>query len=415
MKYLPQTENIVYDNKQKVVYYYCDKTGKPIFKAKEIYKNKAKIVVYPYYVDLGTDEIFQRKIRTLEFEGWSTLGNLPDAFKKIRQTYETYGLIATQLKQIVAAIYRKYEKVSKIVFGINLKNSFSEKSVTLNWGGVENMLADLNKESKYHLKNKKLYINNELSNISSRFKHQKREIFHNELSTFLLKFDSFERITERDSDSLSRILDVLPKSVISVTSNFIKTKEKINIAYLESILEKFENLLKIDTGSEKRWQSFFENNSWIFSHLFPYEVILKEKEAYVGGKTIKNADGKVVDFLLANGFQDNYALIEIKTHKKDLLKKTPYRGEDVFSMSEELSGGINQCLDQKDNFLKHFGRELRPLDPKVILIIGQKSQLSPEQSKCFELLRSNQKNVDIITFDELLTKLNGLLKVIKIS
>jgi hypothetical protein len=128
-------------------------------------------------------------------------------------------------------------------------------------------------------------------------------------------------------------------------------------------------------------------------------------------KTIKNEDGKVVDFLYENGFKDNYALIEIKTHKKELLKTRAYRGDDVFVMADDLSGGINQCLDQKDVFLRDFGKDLKPIDPKSILIIGQKRDLSANQKKCFELLRANQKNVDIVTFDELQNKLKGLLMI----
>jgi hypothetical protein len=81
-------------------------------------------------------------------------------------------------------------------------------------------------------------------------------------------------------------------------------------------------------------------------------------------------------------------------------------------MSEDLSGGINQCLDQKDNFLKEFGKEFKPSDPKCILVIGMRNKLKTEQIKCFELIRGNQKNVDIVTFDELENKIAGLLKVL---
>ena len=130
---------------------------------------------------------------------------------------------------------------------------------------------------------------------------------------------------------------------------------------------------KVD--NEKQWQKFFGTNSWILNHLFPFEVILRKQEAYVGGKTFENEDGRIVDFLFQNGFQDNYALLEIKTHKKSLLKKSPYRKPDVFSYSDDLSGGISQCLDQKDVFLKDFGKELKVIEPKAILVIGLKDNL----------------------------------------
>src|SRR5690606_36823473 len=110
-----------------------------------------------------------------------------------------------------------------------------------------------------------------------------------------------------------------------------------------------------------------------------------------------------------------FALIEIKTHKKELLKKVPYRKPSTFCMSDDLSGGIAQCLDQKDTYIKDFGNKYPTFDPKCILIVGRKDNLSSNQKNCFELLRANQSTVDIVTFDELFKKLQGLLKVISYS
>jgi hypothetical protein len=139
---------------------------------------------------------------------------------------------------------------------------------------------------------------------------------------------------------------------------------------------------------------------------------LRKKEAYIGGKTIDNDQGRIIDFLFESGFRDNYALLETKTHKKELFKKNAYRKPDVFPMSDELSAGLAQCLDQKDTFVKDFGRDNPSFDPKCILIIGTKSKLTDAQRHCFELIRSSQKNVEIVTFDEILMKLKGLVKVL---
>ncbi len=119
-----------------------------------------------------------------------------------------------------------------------------------------------------------------------------------------------------------------------------------------------------------------------------------------------------MDFLFENNLSDNFALLEIKTHRKDLLKASTYRKPDVYSSSDELSGGINQCLDQKGTFIKEFGRENKSYDPKCILVIGLKNSLNKNQAKRFELLRANQKNLDNVNFDELLSKLEGLYKVV---
>ncbi|OJW81747.1 MAG: hypothetical protein BGO69_14670 [Bacteroidetes bacterium 46-16] len=413
MPYTPNDENITVDNAQKTVFHYCDDKSIPIFLARELFKKQAKLIIHPYYANRTTGAIRQPRVTTIEFLGWTRFEDLPDEFKKHIKGSTYYGIHSKVLKEFLAPIIRKLPRLNKIVFGASVKTRFSEKTVTINWNTVDRILTEIKKENAYYAKNKRFLINNEIAALTTKFSPQTKEIYANELKAFIGKFDGFGRMTDDDTEALSKVLEVLPKSKISVTSNFIKTKDKINIAYLEDIISEFEKLMKIDIDNEKKWQLFFEVHSWVFSHLFPYDVILRQKEAYVGGKTIANKDGKVVDFLLSNGFKDNYALIEIKTHKKALLGKTAYRGTDVFTMSDDLSGGINQCLDQKDNFLKEFGKTENPIDPKCILVIGRKNELLPDQTKCFELLRANQKNVDIITFDELLAKLKGLLKVLK--
>lgn len=413
MSYTPNQENLTLDNSQKMVYSYCNDSGLAVFTAREISKTQAKIIIHPYYPNRTTGAITQPKIKTIEFIGWAAFADLPKQFKKNINGNTYYQINSPELKQIIATINRKMPRLEKLTFGLSSTTRFSTKSVTLNWHTIDRILAEIVRDKTYYSKNRRFLINNELAALSDKFTMQKKEIHANELKTFLEKFDAFEKMNDSDTEALSKILDVLPKSKISITANFIKTKDKINIAFLEDIVENFEKLLKADVDNEKKWQDFFAKHSWIFSHLFPYEVILRQKEAYVGGKTFENKDGKVVDFLFANGFKDNYALIEIKTHKKELLGKKPYRGTDVFTMSDDLSGGINQCLDQKDKFTKEFGKTELTFDPKSILVIGQKKDLTSSQKSCFELLRANQKNLDIITFDELLTKLKGLLNVIK--
>lgn len=410
--YTAQAENLVLNDANKIVYEYCDISGKTIFKTIEIDKSQDIIKLYLYRVNRKTDEITQGKIKILELNGWGSLTELPSHFKKVYGRTEYYGLHSKSLKRLIKSIGYKYKDLERIKISKTGSTRFNVKSITFLWQDLEPILKKMNSETSSNERNLKQYINNELSKLSNKFTKQTRNLNYGDLERFMERFDAFDRVTDSDIASISDLLDLLPKNKISVTSNFIKTKDKINIAFFEDILEKFKKLKSSTSDNEKDWQDFFEKNSWIFSHLFPYDVILRQREAYVGGKTFENKDGKVVDFLYQNGFKDNYALLEIKTHKKDLLKGSPYRGTDVFATSEDLSGGVNQCLDQKDNFIKEFGKEFKLIDPKCILVIGLRSKLKMEQIKSFELLRANQKNVEIVTFDELENKIEGLLKVL---
>jgi hypothetical protein len=87
-----------------------------------------------------------------------------------------------------------------------------------------------------------------------------------------------------------------------------------------------------------------------------------------------------------------------------------------------LSGSINQALDQKYQFQKQIAHikensRLYNIESYAVhccLIIG----LAPDgedQKKSFELFRRNSKDVEIVTFDELLEKLKQLSAFLKIS
>ena len=402
-------ENQTSENDVKITFHYCDGEGKPIFKTKEIFKTENKIILYPYGITGDEDDmVVTKRIKTIELRGWSDLASIPKDIK----TTSRYGLGTQRIKLFFQSVYPKFKELEKIVIGKNISNRFYDKTISMNWIDLEKILNVISNEKRWYDGYRKIFISNSLSDMTIKVRKQDVLLNAGQLDNFLKRFDSFEKITKADVESLSKVIETAPPSKISVTSNFIKTRDKINKVFIEDIIKKFEHLMSSKTDNEKQWQKFFGENSWMLNHLFPFEVILRKQEAYVGGKTLANEEGRVVDFLFENGFNDNFALLEIKTHKKDLLKKATYRKPDVFAYSDELSGGIGQCLDQKDVFLKDFGGKEKIIDPKCILVIGLKSNLDEHQSKCFELLRSNQKNVDILTFDELLAKLNGLLKVI---
>ena len=409
---MPQVENISLENEERTIYHYYNAASEAIFKTVEIIKSERKILIYPYSVDKRTDIVTTRKLKVIEFVGWLNLNELPKDFQKIYGRTVSYGIYSSRLKRIFKFISYKFKDFDRLIITKESSTKFNKRSIVIKWSDLEKILNSLFKEVNSNNRNVKNLINNELARLTPKIEKNPRNLYYGDLERFMNKFDSFDKITDSDINSLSKLIELLPKNKISVTQNFIKTKEKINLAYFEDILSEFKKLDATPNDNEKKWQEFFEKNSWIFSHLFPFEVILRQREAYVGGKTFENKDGKVVDFLYQNGFKDNFALLEIKTHKKDLLKKTPYRGSDVFSMSDDLSGGINQCLDQKDVFLKDFGKAEKIIDPKCILVIGKRSDLTASQVKCFELIRGNQKNVDIVTFDELEKKIQGLLNVI---
>ncbi|MEP6597502.1 MAG: Shedu anti-phage system protein SduA domain-containing protein [Ginsengibacter sp.] len=181
----------------------------------------------------------------------------------------------------------------------------------------------------------------------------------NALATSLASWgNTIEEFSDADKNAIKDLFDKL-----SIGTDFLskealaKTKEIVDIKYIQETLKKFKKLmaLKVDSSNlEKQWQEFLRDNSWIFSSIFAQPVILFKREAYVGGKTIDNKNGKFNDFLIKNSLSNNVSFLEIKTHKTKMFENLPYRGEDVYSATKDLTGSLVQVLNQRDNFQKEF-------------------------------------------------------------
>ena len=153
---------------------------------------------------------------------------------------------------------------------------------------------------------------------------------------------SFIRGIIEDNPKLTQIL-----AKIDLTS----LNTALNIENLKRI--KKEIKANLDNSDEAFWQRQFESNSWVLSQLFSAPFVLFKQQGYMGGKLIDNKGGKYVDYVYKNSLSDNIVLIEIKTPPTVLLGQC-YRPDDVFSLSKELSGAINQLLIQRDTLYKNY-------------------------------------------------------------
>ena len=273
-----------------------------------------------------------------------------------------------------------------------------------------------------------------------------------------------ELVQEVDFDLLSKLIEILKQEDIALTINertlqqFLEISERSGINVVSrliewitttgkiedviSVLEKLEvdDLQKLNAAvglsglktaltiwqnnnendSEEFWHSFLSKNSFMFAQIFSFPVIVLKDKAYVGGKSIRNTGGNIVDFLCANHLTRNVALIEIKTPKTKLLG-SKYRG-DIYNISNDSSGSVVQVTNYKNSLLQnhpslssHEEEEFEAFDPKCIVIIGNvQSELSEKkQRKSLELFRMGLKEVQVITYDELFSKVEFLVDLLE--
>jgi len=178
----------------------------------------------------------------------------------------------------------------------------------------------------------------------------------------------------------------------------------------------------IQPGDEAIWHHFLKNNNWILGLNVDIKFIREfYDEQKVGIENSKGSGSPKVDLL---GVSDFTTLIELKHSETEIFKKQKSRGRaNTWDFTSDFIEGVSQCLGQKfalernyknKDFVNDKGKILDTnqtltIDPKTVFIIGNRKVEFPHnlqseshtKSQTFELFRRNNRNMDIVTFDEL--------------
>lgn len=195
----------------------------------------------------------------------------------------------------------------------------------------------------------------------------------------------------------------------------MELRAEIERVTLAEMIAKYSELLEQDLP-EPRWQAFFEANVFVLSLVFLRRVSLLHAQFHAQGSSIAGSGAQVGDFLFKETGQ-GLAIVEIKKPGCELVRGTPYRNTEVYAPSAELGGAVAQTLLQqsqlRSNWLVHRVRtELAQSMPEAIkcVVIAGRLPAGEAQRRSFEVFRNACKDVEIVTFDELLDKLRLLLK-----
>lgn len=172
-------------------------------------------------------------------------------------------------------------------------------------------------------------------------------------------------------------------------------------------------------ASEEYWQKMLSERPFLLQQIFDFPITVFAGKAYVGGKTLYDAEGKLADFLLKNPVTHNLSIIELKTPVSKLLGREYRTG--VYPLSRELMGSVTQSLTYRDSLQNEFfslayktGDDFKVFDPCCVVIVGDVgAQLdTPEKIRSFDLARAQLKDVRVLTFDELYARLTNLIDLL---
>jgi hypothetical protein len=195
-------------------------------------------------------------------------------------------------------------------------------------------------------------------------------------------------------------------------ANSGKLKARFNLKKLQQLAEDLQKRIETD-NSESRWQDYLRQN---ILHLQPsYIELIPKASVEVPGSSYPEF------FLITyDGYLD---ILEIKTPFTALLSYDKNRkkydwGPDIAQAIARVENYIQAISDIGDELRKKvkdgYGIELHIIKPRGIIVAGNSAQLEGKQSMQddFGLLNQELKNVNLVTYDELLTRLRNHITVL---
>lgn len=222
------------------------------------------------------------------------------------------------------------------------------------------------------------------------------------------------KILEEPDSELAQALQALDPAEL------LALGRSVDLSKLDALLAEWDEKEAAHEDDEDFSQELLNRNAWVFSQLTGSPVVLLQERAYVGGKDISNTGGGVVDYLIQNELTNNVSLVEIKTPAAELCARE-YRG-GTYPPGREVVGGVVQVLGYRGHFLGEIANlrggndSYRAYNPRCFVIAGRIGSLDENTKiRSFELFRTAQSGVQIIAFDEVRVRLQGIRDVLAVG
>jgi hypothetical protein len=275
-----------------------------------------------------------------------------------------------------------------------------------------------------------------LKNLGDEIREKKEEVIENRLRAFFpnefkKNIVGGETINKKLTDINLNLLDSedhkavggFIRRYISLNADNDKVLENLQVDLiiqgkkktLNQVIKKFEKHIEDDSFDEKKWQKFLHED--VFFFISNYIESIRETDVNFG----KEEEGaKKPDFVWIDiyGFLD---VFEIKTPYTEILAKRIDKSHKNYYFSKDAAMAISQIEkyiyfieNNVEGYKKYLSKQTKipfsVLKPKAFLIIGRSKELesNPDKRRDFRLLRRLFKNIEFITFDELLDNLRNL-------
>ena len=191
-------------------------------------------------------------------------------------------------------------------------------------------------------------------------------------------------------------------------------KLKVDEVALKETIETYETKLK-SNESEHKWGHFLQKHLYLIDS--KYVSVIGQLNVVLGGE--RKVDFGLID---SQGYLD---LFEIKKPTTQLLSSTTDRGNyywssDAVKAITQAEKYLYNAERKASSLAEDIAREKKivvsVIRPRAVVIMGHSEQLnSPEKETDFRVLRMSLKNVEIVTYDELLQRMKNQMSKIYIE
>lgn len=392
-------------------------------------KIEDKVILIYYISDYSNDDWVRRNLeetnsvtfkRTLQFTN-QDIFELEEEFEE--DPSEPFQPTAFVFAELIDDYYRIKREV------IGTKNDFY-------------FSKDINIKAEYFIAESKVSILKQIDSLITENVFIGNDLKANiPFDAFVKMVGEFPNTYEKKLYAEARISSII-KNYLETTKDFelkfqsyLNTKSTKKGAKLSKVFQEYE-LLKFRTIQEKLMGMLNSENSYsedqwqdeileIILLLYP-KYIFSFKTVYL---KINEKQKRFLDFMLVDS-NGNIDVIEIKkpfqnsimTHQLYRGNHTPHKDltgtimqleKYIFHLNRYGENGEKKLTEKYKDQLPE-GLKIKITNPKGFIIMGREYNLSLEQKEDFEIVKRKYKNViDIITYDDLLKRLDFTIEQIK--
>lgn len=247
-----------------------------------------------------------------------------------------------------------------------------------------------------------------------------REIVSSDFKNLIFK----EVLNDLSEKQIKDLLFELYNKHYDTVESKIELFKETDTYKLDYIINKYEKLLKNHSDDESMWQKFFEE---YLNFINPsYKYVIREVDTIFNALDIE-ADKRPVDFIVVDIY-NNVELIELKTPHAPIISARKDRNN--FYLVHNCTKACTQlekyllCFERnhteveklvKRKISEKYGIRQKDINllttkPKAKLIIGRLGPIAKKKSRHqdFQLQRHSFKNIELITYDEILESLKEI-------